>query len=50
MNLTRNSSVRFWALGIARAGYAIVRREQKEKTVPAERAALRFAHRTWPGA
>jgi hypothetical protein len=29
---------------------AIVRREQKEKTVPAERSALRFAHSTWPGA
>jgi len=28
----------------------IVRREQKEKTVPAERSALRFAHRAWPGA
>jgi hypothetical protein len=28
----------------------IVRREQKEETVPAERAALRFAPRAWPGA
>jgi hypothetical protein len=28
----------------------IVRREHKEETVPAERSALRFAHRAWPGA
>jgi len=28
----------------------LVRWGQKEKTVPAERSALRFAHRTWPGA
>jgi hypothetical protein len=28
----------------------VVRREQREKTVPAERSALSFAKRAWPGA
>jgi hypothetical protein len=28
----------------------IVRREQREKTVPAERSALSEAQRAWPGA
>jgi hypothetical protein len=28
----------------------IVRREQKEKTVPPERSALSFAKGAWPGA
>jgi hypothetical protein len=27
-----------------------VRREHKEEAVPAERSALSFAHRAWPGA
>jgi len=42
---TRQSSGRLTA-----AADFNVRREQKEKTVPAERSALSFAKRAWPGA
>jgi hypothetical protein len=29
---------------------SVVRREHKQKTVPAEHSALRFANSAWPGA
>jgi hypothetical protein len=47
---TGNKPLRFLLRPVAPRLISVVRREQGEKTVPAERSALSFAERAWPGA